>query len=579
MFIFSAELLIILEHPVVDSSHILLISFSFYFQVDQHGQICSCCLLDDISSAERNKKMKTEVFIHQNQKVSFVDAYSDVNGCPPVSAESICETCTNLLENAYVFRQICRVADQPIYNVCRCCHQEKSYSNDQFMDMRNVVFEHNNKSVTIAEGYCDVNSLEDSVTFVNFDVSFCEDCAMQLESAYAFRRMCQMTAEILQNSFEREQRKHSGQECSRLNVFHWIDKQRTAIKIKAGQRNLKSRLPHDIQQISFSFNCKKCPKTFNSKIRLSSHRKIKHKDVRTTSDLYARVWKRKSTLRLSGRIKQIFCEKCQIVFKPRQSHSSHNRSVHQMDYTVLVPQQQDSDKVFNSSPGLNILNKSFLPKLQYHCKECPKAFQTKHSLGTHVHIEHLNTSYDCKDCDKVFKTPAGLRRHNLGHGKCKHQCEKCPKAYRRRKILLQHIRTKHGNIRLACQDCHKSFTSRSGLHNHKTTIHLKKLFKCKVCDKIYKNSSSLCAHTNAKHLNRTFQCEKCSMVYHRKDDFKTHYRSKHLNIQLACQDCDKVFTSKTGLYSHKSSIHLKILHQCQKCKKNFLGETRTSGTY
>jgi hypothetical protein len=131
MFVFLDELHIISEYPVLDNPHILLISFSFYFQVDQHGLICSCCLVDDILSAERNK-MKTEVFIHQNQRVSFVDAYSDVNGCPPVYAESICETCTNLLENAYVFRQMCQVVNQSNYNACLCCLQEKLNSIVEF---------------------------------------------------------------------------------------------------------------------------------------------------------------------------------------------------------------------------------------------------------------------------------------------------------------------------------------------------------------------------------------------------------------------------------------------------------------
>jgi hypothetical protein len=113
--------------------------------------------------------------------------------------------------------------------------------------------------------------------------------------------MCQKTAKILLQTFEREHNKkilapwssHNPNKRKSRNV----DKQRAAIKIKTDHRYLKSRRSHDIQQISFSFNCKKCPKTFKSKIRISSDRKIKHKDVRRTRDLY--VWKRKSTLGLS----------------------------------------------------------------------------------------------------------------------------------------------------------------------------------------------------------------------------------------------------------------------------------------
>jgi KRAB domain-containing zinc finger protein len=519
--------------------------------------------MDDISSTDRHKKMETEVFIHQNQRVSFVDAYTDVNGQHPVSNKSICKTCKNLLESAYVFRQMCRVADQPNHNVCRCCLQEKSDSNEKFMKMKNAVFEHNNKSVTFFEGYFDVNSLEESAIFTNLDANICEDCAVQLESAYAFRRISQKTAEIIQQTYKREQNKEGGQGCSRLYSTHWsshnpnkkkskkADKQGATIAIKTDHRD-------EIQQISFSFTCKKCPKTFKSKIIFSSHRKIKHRDVRTTRDLYARV---------SSRIKQNFCELCQIVFKTRQSHFSHNRSVHQMDCTVRMQQQQDFHKEFNSSSGSNILKKNYLEKIQYRCKKCSKAFQTQYSLATHVHREHLNTSHD-------FNTSAGLSQHKLGHGKYLHQCEKCPKAYSRRQYLLQHMRTEHDNLRLACQDCDKTFKSVTGLHDHKTTIHSKKLFKCKVCDKIYKNGNSLRAHTNYKHLHKTFQCEKCSKIYQRKHNFIMHYQIKHLNIVFTCQDCDKVFNSKSGLYSHKATRHLKILHQCEQCPKTFF-EIRT----
>jgi hypothetical protein len=196
--------------------------------------------------------------------------------------------------------------------------------------MRNTVFEHNNTTVTLFEGYLDLNnSLDDSANITTSEVIICEDRAGQLKSAYAFQKMCQKTAEIIQQTSERAHNKESEQECNRLNSAHLsshntnmktsekADKQRTTIRTIAGQRNFKSWRPHDIEQISLSFNCKKCPKTFKSKIRLSSHRKMKHKDVRTTRDLYARMWKRKSTLRLSGRIKQNFCEKCQIVFKTR----------------------------------------------------------------------------------------------------------------------------------------------------------------------------------------------------------------------------------------------------------------------
>jgi hypothetical protein len=518
--------------------------------------------------------MKTDSFIHQ--RVSFVDAFSYVNGWPPVSDENICETCTNLLESAYVFRQMCRAANHPIYNVCHCCLQEKSDSNYQFLDMRNAVFEHNNKSVTFFEGYFDVNSLEDPANFTNFDVSICEDCAMQLKSAYVFRRMCQKTAD-------------SGQEYSRLHSAHWrshntntntrrkADNKRIAIRINAGQRNLKTQRPHDIQQISFSFNCKKCPKTFKSKIKLSSHRKIKHKDVRRTRDLYARVSKRKSTLPLCGRF------------------NTHNRSVHQMDCNVHMLQQKYSVKEVNSSSSLNTLKKSFHGKLQYRCKRCPKAFQTQYSLITHVQREHLNKSYDCKDCDKVFTSRSGLNFHKASiHLKIQHQCEQCLKNFSGKRTLRAHVENIHEEKQYSCQCCNKLFKTLRCL-----TVHQKLQYRCKKCPKAFQTQCSLVTHIHKDHLNKSYdckdcdkvfntpaglrqhnlghskshQCEKCSKAYRSRAILLQHIETKHENLRLACQYCDKVFKSYGGLYNHKTTIHAKKLFKCKFCDKIYKNPT------
>jgi hypothetical protein len=562
MLVFLDELYIILAYPVVESLHILLISFSFYFQVDQHGQICSCCLLDDISSTDRHKKMKTEVFIHQNQRVSFVDAYSDVNGWRAVSDKSICKTCTNLLESAYVFRQMCRVAaDQPNYNVCRCCCQEKLGSNDQFMNMRNAVFEHNNKSVTYFEGYFDVNSLEDSATFTNSKVSICEDCAVQLESAYAFRRMCQNTTEILKQTFELEENKESGQDFSRFNLYHWkshntnkkkADTQRAAIK--TDQPNLKLRHSHDIQQISFSFKCEKSPKTFKSK-------KL-----------------------------QYICKKCPKAFQTQNSLANHVRREHlNISYDC-----KDCDKVFNTPTGL------YQHKLghskSYQCEKCPKAFRRRTILLQHIQTKHDNLGLSCQDCDKAFKSYSGLHKHKTkihlkklfkckvcdkiyknptclsAHTNAKHlnksfQCEKCSKVYHQRDKFIFHYRIKHLNILLACQDCEKVFTSRGGLAFHKATSHLKILHQCEQCPKTFSGKQKLREHVEKIHEKKQYFCQDCNKVFKSLNGLSAHKNFIHLKKLLKCKNCEKTFTNFYTRNSHMKQEHLKLSFECQQCKK------------
>lgn len=60
--------------------------------------------------------------------------------------------------------------------------------------------------------------------------------------------------------------------------------------------------------------------------------------------------------------------------------------------------------------------------------------------------------------------------HNLHHCE-KVQCLKCGKSYKRRAILLHHIRTKHMNFRVTCPLCDKRYVSVSVCNRHLKKVH------------------------------------------------------------------------------------------------------------
>jgi general transcription factor IIIA len=404
--------------------------------------------------------MKTEVFIHQNQRVSYADAYSDVNGCPPVSAESICETCTNLLESAYVFRQLCQVTNQPIYNVCRCCLQEKLNSNDEFWDMRNTVFEHKNTTVTLFEGYSDVNnSLDDSANITISEAIICDNCAVQLNSAYAFRRMCQKTAEILQQTSERAYNKEIEQECSRLYSAHWsshntkkkkrnADKQRAGIKIKTDQNqglSLGGFHKHKTTiHLNKLFKCKVCDKMYKNPTCLSAHTNAKHSN------------------------KTFQCEKCSKVYHRKDYFIMHYRSKH----LNIVFACQDCDKVFTSKTGLTYHKDSIHIKILHQCEKCPKTFSDNRGLRVHVENIHEKKKYSCQDCEKVYKSHSALSVHkNIIHLKKLLKCKNCEKTFNYLAARNHHNRQEHLKLTFECQKCKKKLTSKQALAVHMQKIH------------------------------------------------------------------------------------------------------------
>jgi hypothetical protein len=481
--------------------------------------------------------MKADVFLHQNQRVSFVDAYSDVNGCPPVSDDSICETCANLMESAYVFRKMCRVAEQPIHNVCLCCLQEKLGSNDKFLNLDTARFDHNKKRVSFFAGYLDVNnySLEYSVALFISEASICENCAGQLESGYAFRKMCQKTTELQQE---------------------FITK--TSVAEQLEREPLINDTRHYCK-INVSFNCKKCQKRFNSKIGLSSHRKIKHIDVRSTRDLYARVWSRKST-------------------KLRQRQRDHDRSVNQMDSTIRTLQQHTGtihmekrfsceicEKSFGISLSLNLHIKTVHQTLQFQCKRCPKTFQKRCALIKHVQVEHLKKTFACDDCEAVFNTYSQFYNHRrVQCGKILYKCGKCLHVYVSKQSLERHIEKLHENKEYPCKDCDQVFSNPSAFVDHNALEHFKLKFQCQMCPKVYCGKVQLSKHNRKEHpnnqlnleyLNEVCVREKFRSIFKGNEAIIKHYRKEHLNAQYPCRYCDKVFNSSDTFAEHKKIEH------------------------
>jgi hypothetical protein len=484
---------------------------------------------------------------------------------------------------------MCRAVDQLIPNVCCCCLQQQMDSNDQFLHMKHEVFVYNNKTVAFFEGYVDVNnnSLEDSANFTSSEASICKDCAVQMESAYVFRKMCQEATKILQRksvtntpaaeqsgqglkndtptvatqsnlchvSIDRVQKKKRKKADSRIQT---AIQQSPVRETRSAQRNLRSsnknalaiiteskdhnatldkKESHTLQRVQVSsvlkFICKKCPKTFKSKIGLSSHRSIKHRDVIFTRDLYVRVSKRKSTLRVLDRTKQNYCEKCEKAFESQQSHYQHERSVH---------------------------------KIRFRCKKCPSVYLSEFRLKRHTHLKHSNTRIICKTCKKSFMNYHNLYTHKKKIHKMMHVCNKCENSFENQTSLENHVQNKHKKTH-ACVDCDKDFNSASRRFLHSQRVHVKPQYKCMKCAKVYSRPDVLWRHIYNKHENKRYSCQDCDKTYHSSNSLSRHQKSIHKKLQFRCKKCPKAFQKYYSLDNHIHSDHLNTSYVCEDCKK------------
>jgi KRAB domain-containing zinc finger protein len=548
--------------------------------------------------------MENEAFIHQDQRVSFVKAFFDVHNkaddlsAIPMSDVKICGSCAVLLENAYVLRKVCKNAEQLAQNYCRFCQLE-NIKEVPFWNMNTEMFVHNHKSITFVEGFSAVNnySVEYADNLLNSENIVCKNCAVLLESAYLFQKMCRAATDILHQNYStpkkpieersKDESKSLAAPFSEQRILgsdtKACSKLATVKKLQPRKRKIEEIR---MQKVVISYRCKKCPKELKSKIGLETHRRIMHQNFHSIRGLYVRVSKRESMFR-SIQEQQNFrycCQNCDKKFQTKNCLSLHIQRVHlklanqnQKKLQTKTKHRKNPSvcivcgKSYGTLQNLIYHNESVHLKLRYRCDKCPKVYQNKKSFRNHYQSEHLNQPFVCQLCPKTFKTPGRLSWHKKNvHLKTLLNCEQCTLAYSSPVTLRKHIQSEH-QTRHDCQDCGKVFKNAIGLSTHKLEVHLKRLSKCQYCSKEFKARQSLLRHIRYVHVHVPieYHCKECLKVFKKRGSLNRHVRRVHQNKKYACKDCDKIFVLELSLKRHYDKVHLKKLFQCEKCPEKF----------
>lgn len=248
----------------------------------------------------------------------------------------------------------------------------------------------------------------------------------------------------------------------------------------------------------------------------------------------------------------------------------------------------------------------------YHCRFCPKEFNTPFGLSVHDRAhrkckgckrvfplqsalkQHKKTCklyqkkiVERKDINKAHITPSSVRKRNLFTCRC------CLKTFDTRSHLVKHP------CFVSCQTCHKRLSSQIALATHVAKLHTStdatstKLIQKK--QKVQKKLNASCrkpliksekSHDNftstdkakgqIKECSKGFKCLICKKIYSSK-----YFAFEHLNVHTGekpfkCAVCSQTFCKRNSLSIHRKKHHGLIIRNFFKCScsKRFFDKSK-----
>lgn len=176
------------------------------------------------------------------------------------------------------------------------------------------------------------------------------------------------------------------------------------------------------------FLCMKCKNKFDTLADLKQH--VFQKNSCTTS--------------------QLTCNICNKTFETRKRLSAHAK-VHETKPRLVCDK---CGKMYNSQFNLENHKSSqhgeYLDECQnvYKCRICNEKFDNRTDLYSHMKMhtkERINQELLCDTCGKCFSNPHNLKSHQKVHLDIRpFACEVCPKRFRTRLLLRQHLHVHTG---------------------------------------------------------------------------------------------------------------------------------------
>ena len=168
-------------------------------------------------------------------------------------------------------------------------------------------------------------------------------------------------------------------------------------------------------------------------------------------------------------------------------------------------------------------------ELPFKCPDCYRSFEKKTSLQTHQQRTHVGKVYSCQYCGRAFAVLIDMQRHESTHtGEKKYVCEICGKAFRIKTQLGYHMTAIHTKIRaFKCHLCPKDFKKRGDLKDHiKAHLNIRDKI-CATCGKGFTNCHSLIRHRQIHSEVKKFECKLCDSKFHQFVGLNAHMKRTH----------------------------------------------------
>lgn len=256
----------------------------------------------------------------------------------------------------------------------------------------------------------------------------------------------------------------------------------------------------------------------------------------------------------------------------------------------------------HSNPSVNV----------YHCRFCPKVFDTPFGLSVHDRAHRK-----CKGCGRIFPLESVLMQHkktckmykklmNLSNVSSKDRVSK-EHSSMKRKLRITPLPMRKRNL-FTCRCCLKKFSTRSELMKHPCFV------SCQICHKRLSSQLSLAVHTEKLHADRRVkkkdapwikpvikteekdedvsakekvkgQIKQCSQGYKclicKKVYLSKYVAVEHTNVHTGekpfrCVVCSQMFSNRNSLSVHRRKRHGVVLRKrlnCA-CSKSFFTKSK-----
>ncbi|CAH1777608.1 unnamed protein product [Owenia fusiformis] len=290
----------------------------------------------------------------------------------------------------------------------------------------------------------------------------------------------------------------------------------------------------------------------------------------------------------------------QLVTVPIQQEpefrSNYNTHLYDRAGTVAAGNLYNNPKAIPSS-NLEVpsapeqVKQLFLPEPpktdQCVCGQCSKVFSSEEFLKIHLEDCLTTRRYYCKKCNRGFTRNTYLKAHMQicrSSSTVAFFCPHCPKGFKWKQNLTEHIKV-HGNTSdLGCEKCNKKFSSYRSYKRHvkkhqeeatkqeKKTINnatfgisekdtnskpaVKKPHVCSVCGTSFRFINNLKDHSHIHTGARPHKCQYCPKTFIRKDHRIRHELGIHKGVKpYCCTLCGIAYTRKSTLLVHIERDH------------------------